>query len=86
METKNGVTLSAVNRGELVVIKRMTGGHHFLSRLASLGFTPGARLRVVQNFGRGPIIVNVRDTRIALGRGEAEKILVGRDGGMDHGG
>ena len=85
METENGAALSAVNSGELVEIKRMVGGHHFLSRLASLGFTPGARLRVVQNYGRGPIIVNVRDTRVALGRGEAEKILVGQDGGMDHG-
>jgi ferrous iron transport protein A len=54
----------------------MQGGHDFLSRLASLGFTPGARLRVVQNYGRGPLIVSLRDTRVALGRGEAEKILV----------
>ena len=79
--TGNGVSLSTVRSGDSVKIKRMTGGHHFLSRLASLGFTPGARLRVVQNYGRGPIIVNVRETRVALGRGEAEKILVGWDVG-----
>lgn len=83
---KNGVNLSAVKSGESVEIKKMTGGHHFLSRLASLGFTPGAQLRVVQNYGRGPIIVNVRETRVALGRGEAEKILVGPEVGVDHGG
>jgi ferrous iron transport protein A len=60
----------------------MKGGHHFLSRLASLGFTPGAQLKVVQNYGHGPIIVNLRDTRVALGRGEAAKILVEQlDGG-----
>ena len=57
-------------------IQNIRGGHNFLSRLASLGFTPGARLQVVQNYGHGPIIVNVRDTRVALGRGEAAKILV----------
>lgn len=84
--TNNGVSLSTIKSGDSVEIKWMTGGHHFLSRLASLGFTPGARLRVVQNYGRGPIIVNVRETRVALGRGEAEKILVGPEGGMDHGG
>jgi ferrous iron transport protein A len=56
----------------------MRGGHHFLSRLASLGFTPGACLKVIQNFGRGPLIVQLRDTRVALGRGEAEHILVER--------
>jgi ferrous iron transport protein A len=62
----------------------MTGGHHFLSRLASLGFTPGADLQVVQNYGRGPIIVTLRDTRVALGRGEAQKILVEQASGEDH--
>jgi ferrous iron transport protein A len=62
----------------------MRGGHGFLSRLASLGFTPGARLKVVQNYGHGPIIVNLRDTRVALGRGEAAKILVEQLSGDDH--
>jgi ferrous iron transport protein A len=62
----------------------MKGGHHFLSRLASLGFTPGAQLKVVQNYGHGPIIVNLRDTRVALGRGEAAKILVEQLDGGDH--
>ena len=84
--TNNGVSLSTVKSGDSVEIKWMAGGHHFLSRLASLGFTPGARLRVVQNYGRGPIIVKVRETRVALGRGEADKILVGPEKGVDHGG
>jgi ferrous iron transport protein A len=74
--TKDGVHLSSVSTGGSVQILEMQGGHGFLSRLASLGFTPGARLRVVQNYGHGPIIVSLRDTRIALGRGEAQKILV----------
>ena len=75
---QNGPSLSSVRSGESVRIRRMNGGHQFLSRLASLGFTPGARLQVVQNYGRGPIIVHLRDTRVALGRGEAKKILVER--------
>ena len=75
---QNGPSLSSVRSGESVRIRRMNGGHQFLSRLASLGFTPGARLQVVQNYGHGPIIVHLRDTRVALGRGEAKKILVER--------
>jgi ferrous iron transport protein A len=47
-----------------------------MSHLAPLGFTPGARVEMVQNFGHGPVIVMVRGTRIALGRGEAQKIIV----------
>lgn len=80
---QNSVSLGCVRTGEWAQIQRMQGGHHFLSRLASLGFTPGARLQVVQNFGRGPIIVSLRDTRVALGRGEAGKILVEQPSGGD---
>jgi ferrous iron transport protein A len=47
-----------------------------MMRLASLGFTPGARIAMTQNYGRGPLIVTVRGTCVALGRGEAEQILV----------
>lgn len=85
MGTENGVSLGTVRSGELVQIRKMRGGHQFLSRLASLGFTPGAELQVVQNYGRGPIIVSLRGTRVALGRGEAEKILVGRPAGVGDG-
>jgi len=70
------LALAGVRRGEAVQVRRLEGGHHFVSRLASLGFTPGVRLMVLQNFGHGPIIVALRDTRIALGRGEAGQILV----------
>ncbi|MBU0491075.1 MAG: ferrous iron transport protein A [Chloroflexi bacterium] len=74
--TTNGVSLSAIRNGTSAQIQQIQGGHHFLSRLAALGFTPGARIKVIQNFGRGPIIVCLRDTRVALGRGEAVKIVV----------
>jgi ferrous iron transport protein A len=41
-----------------------------------MGLTVGSRLEVLQNRGRGPMLVRVRETRIALGHGEAIKILV----------
>ena len=75
----NGVVpLSALRAGERCVVVRLAGGRGLLSRMASLGFTPGAEVTVVQNFGRGPLIARVRDARIALGRGEASKILLRR--------
>ena len=51
-------------------------GQALTSRLATLGFTPGTELVMIQNYGWGPLIVQVRDTRIALGRGEARKIQI----------
>ena len=61
-------------------VAELHGGKGFISRLATLGFTPGAALTMMQNFGHGPLIVRVRDTRIALGRGEAAKVIVRRRG------
>jgi len=54
----------------------MLVGRELTSRLTSLGLTPGADLEVIQNYGRGPLIINVRGTHVALGRGEARKLFV----------
>ena len=78
MSKNSIVPLSALRPGERGVVAELTGGRGLLSRMASLGFTPGAEVTIVQNFGRGPIIARVRDARIALGRGEAGKIQVRR--------
>ncbi len=75
----NTTTLSDLAAGEMGVVHKLAGGWGFTSRLATLGFTPGAKLTMVQNFGRGPLIVNIRGTRIALGRGEAAKVVVTKE-------
>jgi Fe2+ transport system protein FeoA len=72
------VPLSALHTGEQGIVATMAGGKGLLCRMTSLGFTPGAEVTVVQNYGRGPLIARVRDVRIALGRGEAGKIYVRR--------
>ena len=77
----NTTTLSNLAPGEVAVVHKLTGGWGFTSRLTTLGFTPGAKLTMVQNFGHGPVIVSIRGTRIALGRGEAAKVYVARDKG-----
>lgn len=77
------IPLTALGPGQLGVVRQLSGGRGFVARLASLGFTPGAAVQMLQNFGRGPLIALVRDTRVALGRGEAMKIWVSRQGGSD---
>jgi ferrous iron transport protein A len=69
-------TLDDLPAGSRGVVRRFLGGREFIHRVAVLGFTVGAEVAVVQNFGRGPVIIAVRDTRVALGRGEASKIRV----------
>ncbi len=70
--------LADLEAGREAVIVEFKAGRAVTSRLASLGLTPGVRVNMVQNYGRGPLIVTARGTRLALGRGEAAKILVER--------
>jgi len=73
--------LTAVRTRETATVHDLRGGSCFRSRLAALGFTPGVSVTVLQNRRFGPLLVMVRDTRIALGRGEARKIIVNPAGG-----
>lgn len=52
-------------------------GHHGLARrLIALGLTPGAEVRVLQNRGRGPLIVEAHGARLAIGRKQADRVSV----------
>jgi Fe2+ transport system protein FeoA len=68
--------MPAHNDGMIVSIG---GGRAVVGRLATLGFVPGARVSMVQNFGRGPLIVCVCQARVALGRSEASHIVVEKE-------
>jgi ferrous iron transport protein A len=70
-------SLAEVPEGAQAVVHGLQGGGGFVGRMAALGFTVGEQISVLQNSGQGPVIVLVRDTRVALGRGEALKVLVG---------
>ncbi len=68
--------LMELQPGKKAVIRKLEGGRSVLSRLASLGFTPGASITVLRNSDHGPLLVSLRGSRVALGRGEAAHILV----------
>ncbi len=70
------VPLGTLTPGEVGRVYQLRGGRKFVARLAALGFTPGAPVQVVQNYGMGPIIVSIRGTQVALGRNEARRVLV----------
>ncbi len=68
--------LNQLPSGVAAQVVQVNGGHGLINRIASLGFTPGAEVTLLQNYGHGPLIASVRGSRLALGRGEAEHILV----------
>jgi ferrous iron transport protein B len=69
------VPITDLREGDQGIIHSLTGGSALTSRLAGMGLAAGARFRIAQVSG-GLIVVLVADTRIALGRGEASKIMV----------
>ncbi len=68
--------LMELQPGAEAVIRRLEGGRPVLSRLAALGFTPGTVVTVLRSDGHGPLLVLLRGSRVALGRGEAAHIFV----------
>lgn len=78
-DLKKTLSLDGMKKGEQAVLFSVNGGRGIVSRLGSLGFTPGAALEMTQNYGHGPLVVTIRGTRVALGRQEARKIIVQRE-------
>ena len=76
MSKQQVVFLDQLAAGTRAVVGELRGGKGFASRLAGMGVSVGCQIEVLQNPARGPLLVLVRDTRIALGRDEASKILV----------
>lgn len=56
--------------------KHRPTGRGILRRLLDLGLTKGCTFKVVQGSRHGPVLVEVRGTRIALGHGLANKLVV----------
>jgi ferrous iron transport protein A len=69
-------SLDQVKKGEHAIFISISAEKAVTSRLTSLGFTPGVEIEMKQNFGHGPLVVNIRGTRVALGRSEAKHIAV----------
>jgi Fe2+ transport system protein FeoA len=68
--------LSDAASGEKVRIVRVVAGGGLHGRLAAMGLLPGETVEVVHNSAWGPFILNVKGTRIILGRGMARSIEV----------
>ena len=67
--------LTMVPTGETNVIKKIGGKEETRRFLENLGFVTGGMVTVVSEIG-GNMIVNVKDSRVAIGKDMANKILV----------
>jgi len=78
-ELKTVMPLTALSVGEEGEIVELRGGKGMLRRLLDMGFTPSTKVKMLASCPPGPVLIGVRDTRIALGRGIAQKIMVNRE-------
>ena len=67
--------LKMVNAGEPSVIRKVGGREETRRFLENLGFVTGGVVTVVSEIG-GNMIVNVKDSRVAIGKDMANKIMV----------
>ncbi len=70
--------VTSLDEGQEGTIRLLSGGEGLTGRFASMGIIPGARIKLLRK-SRGQIIIFASDTRVALGKGQAEKILVVKD-------
>lgn len=77
--------LALMEEGESAEIHSISGyfypvqkGCRRKEHLEDMGFRPGQHVEMITNRGRGPVVVRLEESRIALGRGIAMKIYVRR--------
>ncbi len=67
--------ITLANQGEEVMIQRVGGSQEIKNHLADLGFVPGADVSIITEIG-GNLIVNVKESRVAISKEMARRIMV----------
>lgn len=67
--------LSIVKKGEANIIKKIGGKEDTKKFLGNIGFVVGAAVTVISEI-KGNMIVEVKNSRVAIGKDMANKIIV----------
>jgi len=71
------VTLRQMHPGQSGKVIEIQGGHGLVNRLSALGVRPGKKITKVSSMlMRGPVTIQSGSTRVAVGFGMANKIVV----------
>ncbi len=69
------IPLALAEAGEENIIKKIGGKQDVKAHLENLGFVVGSTVKVINTIG-GSVIVNVKESRIAVSKEMAQKIMV----------
>lgn len=70
------MSLLSIRKGQSVILRDIDWGVKLKRKLQEMGLTPGVKINMIQRPAFGPCVVEVRGTRLALGRGIVSKIFV----------
>lgn len=76
MENGFLIPLSEAEIGRDVKLVTIDAGCELTSRLVAMGLVPNSVITVVGVGGPGPFTINVKGSKVAIGRGMAQKIMV----------
>ena len=62
--------------GKKLLVSGFIGGFGMSRRLADMGLTVGSPVSVIGGSCHGPLVIDVRGSRLGLGCGVAQKIMV----------
>jgi len=68
--------LTMLKPGKKARILSIRGGRGAQARLASMGLIPGTVIEVVRSSYSGPFVIAVREGRMIIGHGMAQKIFI----------
>ena len=75
-QAEHAFPLALARRGELVRIAAIRAGKGLERRLYDIGLPVGSEIEIVLREGAGRMVVGCGNTRVALGSGMAQKIMV----------
>ena len=72
----NRLTLAEMGENRCGMVAQIEGDSRFISRIVSIGLTPGSAFTLLKYDGRSPVLVFCRDTVIAINHKESSQIFV----------
>ena len=69
------IPLIFIEEGQQTIIKKIGGNPEIKKHLEDMGFVPGTSVTLISK-NNGNIIVNVKETRVAISKEMAQKIMI----------
>jgi Fe2+ transport system protein FeoA len=70
------IPLCFASPNEDVYLRKLRGGIKFIRHMNGLGLNFGAKMHIIEASQTGTMIIDVKDSRLALGRGTTHNIFV----------